>query len=88
MTIHQPSYEIFEMFDGLLLMIEGGIVYQGPANKAVHYFDSEFGLRCPSLMNPADFLVQSLHQDNSSNVARYPAYLRSYHHLIEPVVTR
>ncbi len=30
LTIHQPNAEIFGMFDKLVLMSEGEIVYQGP----------------------------------------------------------
>lgn len=31
MTIHQPNSDIFYLFDRLLLMVEGRIIYQGPS---------------------------------------------------------
>ena len=46
MTIHQPSSEIFSLFDDLILMVEGRIVYQGLASESVEYF-SQMGFRCP-----------------------------------------
>ena len=38
--IHQPSSEIYALFDNLLLLSQGEIVYYGPAAKAMEYFTS------------------------------------------------
>jgi ABC-type multidrug transport system ATPase subunit/ABC-type multidrug transport system permease subunit len=56
-TIHQPSSEIFEQFDNLMLMVRGNIIYTGAANKAVHYFDG-VGYPCPKLTNPSDHFMK------------------------------
>ena len=90
MTIHQPSPEIFNLFDRLLLMVEGRLVYQGAATKAVPYFDSHFGLKCPEFMNPAEFVIQILHPEDKTNVQRYPQYFESYNserlpHILEEI---
>ena len=37
-TIHQPSSEIFEGFDRLLLMAEGRLAYIGDVLHAHHFF--------------------------------------------------
>ncbi len=37
-TIHQPSSEVYTMFDNLLLMAEGRIAYLGDAKSAVEFF--------------------------------------------------
>jgi ABC-type multidrug transport system ATPase subunit len=37
-TIHQPSSEIFEMFDRLCLLAEGRLAYIGDLNKAYDFF--------------------------------------------------
>jgi ABC-type multidrug transport system ATPase subunit len=37
-TIHQPSSEIFEMFDRLCLLAEGHLAYIGDLNKAYDFF--------------------------------------------------
>lgn len=58
-TIHQPSSEVYEMFDNLLLMAEGRVAYMGSANKALDFFQRA-GLRCPVNYNPADFFIHNL----------------------------
>ncbi len=62
MTIHQPRSEIFDMFDDIVFLSKGSIIYQGPAKKVREYFDS-LGYKCPEKHNPADFvmnLIQTL----------------------------
>ena len=58
-TIHQPQKKIFELFDNLILMKQGSIVYQGACQKAL-VFARHFGKECPPEMNPADFLVDAI----------------------------
>lgn len=38
LTIHQPNNEIFDLFDKLILMVEGRIIYQGRAENSLNYF--------------------------------------------------
>uniref|UniRef100_H2Z7L5 ABC transporter domain-containing protein n=1 Tax=Ciona savignyi TaxID=51511 RepID=H2Z7L5_CIOSA len=56
MSIHQPRYSIFSLFDRLLLLNKGDIVYRGPAKQAVDHFKS-IGFSCPRFHNPADFFL-------------------------------
>ncbi|OWA50620.1 Protein white [Hypsibius exemplaris] len=58
-TIHQPSSEVFAMFDRLLLMSEGRVAYLGGADKAQEFF-AQVGLPCPANFNPADHYIYSL----------------------------
>ena len=39
-TIHQPNSDIFEMFDRLMLLARGKIIYFNLASEAVEYFGS------------------------------------------------
>eukprot|EP01121_Diplochlamys_sp_Union-15-3_P020262 TRINITY_DN7866_c0_g1_i1.p1 TRINITY_DN7866_c0_g1~~TRINITY_DN7866_c0_g1_i1.p1 ORF type:complete len:548 (+),score=68.82 TRINITY_DN7866_c0_g1_i1:184-1644(+) len=55
-TIHQPSSQMFHLFDRLVLLIDGSIVYEGDAKKSVDYF-AGIGLTVPSYHNPADFMM-------------------------------
>ena len=57
-TIHQPNSDIFEIFDRLMLLAQGKIIYFNRASEAVEYFGSlgpEY--RCPELSNPADHFM-------------------------------
>ena len=38
MSIHQPRYSIFKLFDTLTLLSVGNMVYHGPAGQALAYF--------------------------------------------------
>ncbi|KAJ3414935.1 ATP-binding cassette sub- G member 1 [Chytridiales sp. JEL 0842] len=52
--LHQPSSEIFHMFDNLLLLADGRVMYQGDAEASIPYF-AKLGFPCPRRSNPADF---------------------------------
>ena len=56
-TIHQPSSQIFGLFDELLILLRGSIIYQGKARSAIDYFGG-IGYVCPELTNPADYFMQ------------------------------
>ena len=60
MTIHQPNSDIFKLFDKLILLVEGRMVYQGAAREAVTYFD-RMGFICPDFSNPPDYFMSILH---------------------------
>lgn len=58
-TIHQPSSEIFCMFDKLLLMANGRVAFLGTPTEANEFFTS-LEAPCPINYNPADFYVERL----------------------------
>lgn len=58
-TIHQPSTDVFSMFDQLLLLADGRVAYMGELIKAPGYF-KKLGYTCPTKFNPADFYVKLL----------------------------
>ena len=55
-TIHQPSSEIFNEFDRLILLNQGRVMYQGPVAEIPQYFSSR-GYKCPTNYNPADYIM-------------------------------
>ena len=63
-TIHQPSSDLFSLFDELLFLSEGRVAYQGPAEAAMDYF-LQLGHACPENYNPADFFIKVLHTDRA-----------------------
>ncbi|SJX61788.1 related to ABC transporter protein [Sporisorium reilianum f. sp. reilianum] len=55
-SIHQPRSNIVALFDKLLLLAEGRVVYSGPFSRCSDYFD-QVGHPCPPGFNIADFLI-------------------------------
>eukprot|EP00262_Sarcandra_glabra_P013031 TRINITY_DN3516_c0_g4_i1.p1 TRINITY_DN3516_c0_g4~~TRINITY_DN3516_c0_g4_i1.p1 ORF type:complete len:154 (-),score=28.93 TRINITY_DN3516_c0_g4_i1:146-607(-) len=45
-SLLQPSPETFELFDDLILLCDGRIIYQGGRDKVLDFFES-MGFRCP-----------------------------------------
>eukprot|EP01069_Polyplicarium_translucidae_P005394 Polyplicarium_translucidae@DN2778_c0_g1_i1.p1 len=70
-TIHQPSARIFNMFDRVLFMAEGEIIFFGPINAAVEWF-GRLGHRCPSTSNPADFLIRVVSLTDENREEKLP----------------
>ncbi|XP_071697291.1 pleiotropic drug resistance protein 3-like isoform X2 [Rutidosis leptorrhynchoides] len=53
----QPSPETFDLFDDIMLMAEGMIVYHGPRTNVIDYFEG-LGFKCPERKGVADFLQE------------------------------
>ena len=72
-TIHQPSSAIFQMFDKLLLMSAGRVVYFGPAKDVLNYFDAVLHIPCPDFFNPGDFVIDVISESFSQTGQKIPA---------------
>ncbi|GLJ08411.1 hypothetical protein SUGI_0088210 [Cryptomeria japonica] len=57
MSLLQPAPEIYELFDDIILLSEGQIVYHGPREHVLEFFDT-CGFQCPERKSPADFLQE------------------------------
>ncbi|PWA46848.1 plant PDR ABC transporter associated [Artemisia annua] len=57
MSLLQPAPETFDLFDDIVLLSEGQIVYQGPREHIVEFFES-CGFKCPERKGTADFLQE------------------------------
>ena len=57
-SIHQPRFAAYQMFDRLLLLRQGELVYSGSAGeRATEYFGG-LGFHVPSHVNPADYFIE------------------------------
>ncbi|KAJ1269487.1 hypothetical protein BS78_07G215800 [Paspalum vaginatum] len=56
-SLLQPPPETLELFDDIILLCEGQIVYHGPRENATGFFET-MGFKCPSRKNVADFLQE------------------------------
>uniref|UniRef100_A0AAX7TTG0 ABC transporter domain-containing protein n=1 Tax=Astatotilapia calliptera TaxID=8154 RepID=A0AAX7TTG0_ASTCA len=67
LSIHQPRYTIYRLFDSLTLLVNGHQVYHGPARSALEYF-SGIGYTCEPHNNPADFFLDVINGDSTAVV--------------------
>ncbi|GLU22293.1 hypothetical protein SLE2022_383810 [Rubroshorea leprosula] len=57
MSLLQPAPETFDLFDDIILLSEGQIVYQGPRVHILEFFE-RCGFKCPERKGTADFLQE------------------------------
>lgn len=57
MSLLQPAPETFDLFDDIILLSEGQIVYQGPREHVLEFFET-CGFKCPERKGTADFLQE------------------------------
>uniref|UniRef100_A0ACD5TK89 Uncharacterized protein n=1 Tax=Avena sativa TaxID=4498 RepID=A0ACD5TK89_AVESA len=61
-SVHQPSSEVFALFNDLCLLSSGETVYFGDAKLAPQFF-AETGFPCPSRRNPSDHFLRCVNSD-------------------------
>ncbi|KAJ2392525.1 hypothetical protein GGI23_005201 [Coemansia sp. RSA 2559] len=64
-VMHQPSSEMFEIFDDILILCEGHIVYLGERAGLTDYL-ARLGFPCGMYTNPADHVFNSVLFDSSA----------------------
>lgn len=58
-VIHQPSSEVFELFDEVICMSKGRVVYHGSVLGVTDFFAAN-GYQCPKDYNPSDYVMYVL----------------------------
>ncbi|MQM20638.1 hypothetical protein Taro_053662 [Colocasia esculenta] len=56
-SLLQPAPETYELFDDIILLSDGQIVYQGPREHVLEFFEFT-GFKCPQRKGIADFLQE------------------------------
>ncbi|KAK1296991.1 Pleiotropic drug resistance protein 3 [Acorus calamus] len=56
-SLLQPAPETYDLFDDIILLSDGHIVYQGPRENVLEFFES-MGFKCPERKGAADFLQE------------------------------
>ncbi|KZV62382.1 hypothetical protein PENSPDRAFT_591484 [Peniophora sp. CONT] len=67
-TIHQPRSNIVSLFDQLVLLAQGKLVYAGDMSRCHAYFQ-ETGHPCPAGYNVADFLIDLTMQEKEKTTS-------------------
>ncbi|PIM99606.1 Pleiotropic drug resistance proteins (PDR1-15), ABC superfamily [Handroanthus impetiginosus] len=62
-SLLQPAPETFDLFDDIMLMGDGKIVYHGPRNNVLEFFKS-CGFKCPERKGVADFLQEVISRND------------------------
>ncbi|GJS08431.1 ABC transporter G family member 32 [Tanacetum coccineum] len=57
LDLNTPAPETYDLFDDIILICEGHIVYQGPRNVALDFF-AFMRFQCPQRKNVADFIQE------------------------------
>ncbi|KAL4474982.1 hypothetical protein ABPG74_001678 [Tetrahymena malaccensis] len=82
-TIHQPSTDIWNLFDHVILMVEGQFIYQGDGKKDILNHFSNIGFSCPTKSNPSDYLMSIMHSGSETNIKNYERYFQGYKSKLE-----
>ncbi|GLJ26439.1 hypothetical protein SUGI_0510140 [Cryptomeria japonica] len=56
-SLLQPAPETYDLFDDVILLSEGYLVYHGPRESILEFFET-MGFRCPERKGVADFLQE------------------------------
>ncbi|XXG63718.1 hypothetical protein AAC387_Pa05g1841 [Persea americana] len=56
-SLLQPAPETYDLFDNIILLSDGHIVYQGPRENVLEFFEF-MGFKCPERKGAADFLQE------------------------------
>ncbi|CAI0420527.1 unnamed protein product [Linum tenue] len=62
-SLLQPPPESYELFDDVILLSDGHIVYHGPREDALDFFQ-HMGFRCPERKNVPDFLQEVISKND------------------------
>ena len=56
-SLLQPAPETYDLFDDIILLSDGQIIYQGPREDVLEFFEF-MGFKCPERKGVADFLQE------------------------------
>lgn len=74
-VLHQPNQQLLSMFDDLLLLSEGKLMYFGEVSKVREYFES-LGYGCPIEVGTAEHILSCVSRSNSGDQARKDSEVR------------
>ncbi|EEF36755.1 ABC transporter G family member 31 [Ricinus communis] len=85
MALLQPPPETFDLFDDLVLLSEGYMVYQGPRAEVLEFFES-LGFRLPPRKGVADFLQEVTSKKDQAQY--WDDHLKPYAYIPVPEIAK
>jgi ABC-type multidrug transport system ATPase subunit len=74
-TIHQPSSEVFHIFDQVIFLKEGRILYNGPVHDIVAHL-GKFDYQCPEQYNPSDYVMMLCQTESAEEFEKKGVYMQ------------
>uniref|UniRef100_U5ERX5 Putative the eye pigment transporter n=1 Tax=Corethrella appendiculata TaxID=1370023 RepID=U5ERX5_9DIPT len=68
-VVHQPTSNLFQLFDDLYILSNGKCLYRGALDDMVTTFQKN-GFECPNFYNRADFAIEVASLDNDPNIEK------------------
>ena len=65
MTIHQPRLNLLRLFNAIIILSQGKVVFFGSVDDALDHF-ARLGYHCPERDNPADYFLDLATVSNKS----------------------
>ncbi|GMY21981.1 Brefeldin A resistance protein [Fagus crenata] len=76
MSLTQLSQEVFDLFDRIILLSDGHVLFQGPRQDAIPYF-ATLGYIKPSYVESSEFLEDIAAGDSSQDDAKHTYWVES-----------
>ncbi|KAG6578148.1 ATP-binding cassette (ABC) Superfamily [Phytophthora cinnamomi] len=73
----QPAPEVFDLFDNVVILNDGEVMYHGPRVQTLPFFES-LGFKCPPGRDVADFLLDLGTKQQGKYQARLPRHLEKH----------
>eukprot|EP00804_Cyclotella_cryptica_P020520 CCRYP_003379-RB/>CCRYP_003379-RB protein AED:0.21 eAED:0.21 QI:189/1/0.83/1/0.8/0.83/6/0/535 len=86
-TIHQPSSDVFNSFDRLILLNKGMVMYQGPVSDVPEYF-AKHNHPMPPNYNPADWIMDVANQYSQEQLCQEGFFSRDLRNLPPAIVPK
>ncbi|CAD7079385.1 unnamed protein product [Hermetia illucens] len=67
-VVHQPSSRLLNLFDDLLVLSAGEVIYNGSQHDMVKCFQND-GFSCPNYYNPADYAIEVASREHGSDLS-------------------
>eukprot|EP01084_Bolivina_argentea_P196726 337231_1 len=86
-SIHQPSSEIFNTLDRVLILAQGRAIYEGRVDKLAEYLIS-IGYQCPMYSNIADYVLNKVCGNETYFMNKWEQYTQTHADSTNAIIKR